>query len=86
MRLTECYIQSWESFFLKVIYYILLVTFMKKSYITLSKSNSVILLLLSEVIILSNLVTSYQVTLKVHVCRTLIFTKKTGLLRRIYGK
>ena len=50
---------------------IILVTFNEEviyySYILLyQKSNSVILLLLSKVIILCNLVTSYQVTLKVY--------------------
>ena len=48
----------YSYFYGEVIYY---------SYILLyQKSNSVILLLLSKVIILCNLVTSYQVTLKVY--------------------
>ena len=68
-------------FYGEVIYY---------SYILLyQKSNSVILLLLSKVIILCSLVTSYWVTLKVYLwtcMQNTNFTKKTGLLWRIYRK
>ena len=67
----DMHVQSWESYFIKVIYYILAtsysyeeVTRILQLHITLSKSNSVILLLLSKVI--SKLVTSYQGTLKVY--------------------
>ena len=58
-------------FYEEIIYY---------SYILLyQKSNSIILLFLSKVIILCNLVTSYELPLKFtyeHVCKTLILLRK----------